>query len=270
MLARAANHSIQKSVYCNAWKTLVSQWRGLTSDTTGKKGGGSDARETPERKESAGEPDDEDGFGMEDFVTHEEEEEPEETVDVEETMNQLEGTEVTPEIASELVSRMVDATARSLERRNSIHGNILTSLTPHSISVLRASRICTNTVHAAGTEVHKYPIEKRVTAELQTDLLDLTDPAREALYVLSGPRVKARGKLIRLSCDRFPSKDENRAYIVTRLHCLVEEAKLAVGQTVDLSPLDSWDDVVREVEQQAGDEIEEAGSVQRVLGVAEN
>lgn len=206
-----------------------------------------------------------DEFGMEDFLTTvaDENDKP----DMEMMLNDMQDKqETTPEIASELVARMVDATARALEKQRSVHGNVLSALTPHTISVMRASRICTNVIHASNSSMMEYPIEKRVTAELHVNRLDLSLPAREALVQLSGPRVRDNGAWIKLSCDKFPTKEENRAYIVTRLHLLVSAAKNAVGESVNLTPLETWDDVVREVERQAADEIGEGGSVQRVLG----
>lgn len=244
----------------NSWRKRCVSWRMICSENgkDGKEPGKSTAGDASTHVED-------DDFGMDDFVTtvHEEDE----NLDVEAMLNNLQDKpDATPEIASELVARMVDATARALEKKTSVHGNVLSAFTPHTISVLRASRICTNTVHASLSSMIKYPIEKRVTAELYLDKLDLSAPAREVLLQLSGPRVRENGAWVKLSCDKFPTKEENRAYIVTKLDLLVSAAKNAVGQSVNLAPLETWDDVVREVERQATDEIEEAGSVQRVLG----
>lgn len=267
MLSKAGYLGLQSAVTSNVWRSLVPRWRGIASGTSGKNG---DDLVPPssDKKADDVEKDEEDEFGMDNFLVHEEEEE--EIVPIEDTMKQIEDKEVTPEIANDLVNRMVDATARSLERRVSIHGNVLPAITPLSISVLRASRILTNTVHASGTNMMKYPIEKRVTAELHIDQLDLSAPAREALFILAKGRIQYHGRWVKLSFDRFPSKEENRAHIVTKMHRLVCAAKNAVGDEVDLTPLKTWDEVVEEVERQAIEDIEEAGSIERVLGQAKN
>lgn len=209
--------------------------------------------------------DDADGFGLEDFVTHDISED----TSVEEIVEKLDDKELTPELATDVVARMVDAQTRSLQARTSISGKVLASITPHTVSVLRASRISTNTVHASGTGFERYPIERRVTATLSVPQLALSEPARHALLILSGPRLRDDDCSIYISCDRYPSKEENHAYVVTRLHRLVLEAKAAVGESVDLTPLDGWDDVVREVQRQATKEVEEAGGVYQALGIVE-
>lgn len=248
--------SIGSLLSCQSWR--------YSSGKSGDKDKNDESMPGDKEEKAAGplsEADDE--FGMDDFLTTHEEEE----MDLETSLTELEEKEeVTPEIASDLVNRMVNATARNLEKRMSVRESVLPSITPHTISVLRASRICTNVVHASSSDAVPYPIEKRVTAELHVDRLGLSASACAALLELSGPRVRENGTWIKLSCDKFPTKEENRAYIVSRLHLLVSAAQNAVGQSVDLTPLNTWDDVVREVERQAAEEIDEAGSVQRVLG----
>lgn len=208
-----------------------------------------------------------DDFGLDDFLVHEEEEQL--TTSTESIQKKLENTpesQLDQALALEMVDRMVAATKSTLESPAS--RDILSSITPHTISVLRASRIITHSVQAAGTDVFKYPIEKRVKAQLWVDQLDLSPPAREALLLLAGPRVKEEGAWIKLSYDRFPTMEENRAYIVTLLDKLVAAAKTAVGDQVDQTPLSDWSDVVEAARQQTQEEINQAGTIERVLGLS--
>lgn len=204
-----------------------------------------------------------DTFDLDDFLVHEEEVTP----SVEDVQKEIDGTpesELSDELASELVDRMVAATKLTPQGRR--RPNILNEITPHTVSVLRASRIVTYTVTASGTNIFTYPIERRVKAELWVDQLNLSAPAREALLILAGRRVQQGGSWIKLSYDRFPTKDENRAYIVTLLDRLVAAAKNAVGEEVDRTCLNEWRDVVEEVRRQAASEIEDVGGIENLLG----
>lgn len=204
-----------------------------------------------------------DDFGLDNFLVHDEQ--PTDSVEiVQEKIENTPDSDLSDSLASELVERMVAATKSALQ--SPMRRNMLTEITPHTISVLRASRIITHTVQASGTDIFKYPIEKRVKAQLRVGQLDLSPPAREALLLLAGPRVKENGTWIKLSCDRFPTKGENRTYVITLLDRLVAAAKSAVGDHVDRTPLSHWNDVVAEVRQQAQEEINEAGSIEKVVG----
>lgn len=171
---------------------------------------------------------------------------------------------LTPELASEMVQRMVKSAARSLLDQSPRKGEILTAITPHTISVLRASRICTNSIYAALSDVHVLPITKKVNTVLHVSELKLSNPAVEALKQLAGPRV--HGEEIRFSANKFPSREENQALIVSQLDRLVREAKNSVGEEVDLRRLESWDEIKEEVTRQAGEDIIEAGGLSLLIG----
>ncbi|KAI0564733.1 Ribosomal protein S24/S35 [Gracilaria domingensis] len=202
-----------------------------------------------------------DEFGMEGFEVIDETEDEADPVD---QATSMEEDDITPELASDLVARMVEATTRRMTERTS--ASLLPVITPHTISCLRATRISTNKIRTSLPEPQTYPIEKKVTAEISIDSLSLSRPAAEALRLLSGPRLKEG--LVRIGCNRFPSLEENRAHIVTQVDRLVAAAKTAVGESLDLTPLRSWDEIREEVEKTATEEIQEAGSVQLVLGEA--
>eukprot|EP00177_Eucheuma_denticulatum_P007947 GFKZ01014465.1.p1 GENE.GFKZ01014465.1~~GFKZ01014465.1.p1 ORF type:complete len:275 (-),score=51.60 GFKZ01014465.1:189-1013(-) len=171
---------------------------------------------------------------------------------------------LTPELAAEMVQRMVRSATRSLMDQSPRKGEILTAITPHTISVLRASRICTNSVHAALSDVYVLPVTKKVNTVLHVSELKLSNPAAEALKQLAGPRV--HGEEIRFSANKFPSREENQALIVSQLDRLVREAKYAVGEEVDLKKLESWDEIKEEVTRQAGEDIIEAGGLSLLIG----
>lgn len=206
-----------------------------------------------------------DGFGLDDFLEHEEEDVSDSAESLQKKLESTPKSELDESLALEMVDRMVAATKASLEAP--VRRDMMAAISPHTISVLRASRIITHTVQAAGTDTFKYPIEKRVKAQLWVDQLELSPPAREALLMLSERRVKEEGAWIKLSYDRFPTMEENRAHVVTLLDRLVAAAKTAVGDHVDRTPLANWDDVVETARQQAQEEIKEAGTIERVLGL---
>lgn len=225
----------------------------------------SSERYTNRPKDSESDPGDD--FGLDDFLVHEEEHElTTSTKSIQKKLENIPESQLDQTLALEMVDRMVAATKSTMEYP--ANRDILSSITPHTISVLRASRIITHSVQAAGTDVFKYPIEKRVKAQLWVDQLNLSPPARKALLLLAGPRVKEEGVWIKLSYDRFPTMEENRAYIVTLLDRLVAAAKTAVGDHVDQTPLSGWSDVVEAVRQQTQEEINEAGTIERVLGLS--
>lgn len=222
----------------------------------GKEGSGS----SPSKE--GGDDDNENDFAMDDFGAPDELDD-----DIDTTLKKLEDNDedVTPELASDLVARMVEATTRKFNERNDM-GIIISNITPHTISALRASRISTNEIRAAGSELYSLPIEKKVTAELHIDLLNLSKSAREALELLAGPRLC--GSYVKISCSQYPSKEENRAHIISQIDRLVSAAKVSVGEEVELTPLENWEDVAGEVEKQASDEVKEAGSLSLLLGEA--
>lgn len=186
--------------------------------------------------------------------------------DPEAALNELSGAgeDVTPELASEMVARMVKTASRSLTGKVFAKGDILSAISPHTISVLRASRVATNSIHAALSDVLVPPITKKVVAQISIAELNLTKPAEEALKYLAGPRLY--GDVIRFSANRFPSRTENQTFIVSQLDRLVLAAKTAVGDTADTTPLESWEEVVEEVKRQAAEDILEAGGLSLLVG----
>lgn len=254
-----------QSLHCFRWlRSLTNPY--FIQSRSFSTGGKRDDDSSKSKHDQTPQNEDDTAFGLDGFL-HNVDIEEEDSTNV--TIEDLTDSEdVTPELASDLVSRMVSASARSFAERNSIDGQILNAITPHTVSVLRASRICTNQVFAASSETYVYPIEKRVTAELLPERLNLSAPALEALRILSGPR--DHGDYIKLSFDRYPTKEENRAFIVTKLDRLVSAAKLAVGDTVNTTPLNSWEEVTQEVQRQAVEELAEAGSLEKVLGQPED
>lgn len=277
------------------WRSLCPAWRRACSSSSGEGPPGKRGDKPPSTTSSptsttttttdgpAGDADDEDiddGFGMDDFLVADDEADD----DLHSRMQKLEGRAsssasdpgdamATAELTSDLVNRMVSHLTRDDQLSQ---GDILPHVSPHTIAVLRAARICTNSVMAslaaASTSSDAmYPINRRVVAHLDIDALDLSPPASEAVRLLAGPqRMQQGGRFVKVSCDKFPTKVENRTYIVSRLHALVKQAKLAVGEEVDETPLNNWEDVVAQVEQQAEDEVREAGSVQNLLGLQQH
>lgn len=213
-----------------------------------------------EHEASTSPEDSEEQFGIDGFEILEEVEDE----DIEATLQkvQTEEEDITPELASDLVARMVEATTRRMNERTS--ASLLSCITPHTIACLRATRISTNTIQAAGSDLLKHPIEKKVTADIDVDALNLSRPARMALEILSGPRL--RDNLVHIGCNRFPSLEENRAHIVTQIDRLVAGAKTAVGEELDLKPLHTWDEIRQTVNQVASEEVKEAGGIHFVLG----
>lgn len=202
-----------------------------------------------------------DEFAMEGFQVEEEKEE-----DIESALAKLskqEEDESTPQLASDLVARMVEATTRKLDNRVSIQA-VLPAITSHTVSVLRASRISINTIQATGSSILGYPIENKVTAEVNISQLNLSTPARTALEILAGPRLK--GDYVKIACNQYPTREENRVYIVSQIDRLVSAAKESVGDPVEQTPLETWHNVVEEVQKQASGEITEAGGVSLLLG----
>lgn len=254
---------------------------------------------------------DDDMFGMDDFVTSsvEDEKQPEDAeADMLQKLSDLEKANakvenLTPEMASELVSRIVSGTTTTSEKilSSSYKQNILPFISSHTISVLRAARLASNYVYSSASsedEYKTYPICRRVVGHLDISLLSLSEPAKQALILLAGkqrihrerkwdsnvPHYEQRQRndddddddvdnngnvRIKISCDRFPAREENKAWIVCRMHELVKEAKVAVGDFSedDDVPLKDWNEVVKEVEKQAHEEIQlVGGSVEKLLG----
>lgn len=237
--------------------------RSFATDGNGKDENGDNSDDKPPKQQE--EEIDEDEFGMEGF-------ELDEDIDDEELSQVLEkvadGQEVSEELASDLVERMVKAATTRLAERNDSRTNILSALTPHTLFVLRASRITTNRVIEAGSYYTPHILDNKVTAELHIDQLELSRPAQAALEYLAGPRL--REGYVKISCNKYPSMQENRARIVTQMDKLVAAAKEAVGENVDQTPLETWDAVRNEVEIQAKEDIEEAGDLGYVIGEAKN
>lgn len=271
------------------WRSLCPAWRRVCSTSSGDgPGNGGDSRDkrsdkppvisssTSTTTQSEDDDDIDDGFGMDDFLVADDADDAADD-DLQSRLHKLEGQAdasatdaddpmATAELTSDLVSRMVSHLSRD-DQLSQI--DILPYVSPHTITVLRAVRICTNSVVAstAAASDSMYPINRRVVAHLDIAALGLSPPASEAVRLLAGhQRLQGRGMFVKVSCDKFPTKVENRTYIVSRLHSLVKQAKLAVGEEVDETPLKNWEEVVARVEQQAADEVREAGSVQNLLG----
>ncbi len=170
-------------------------------------------------------------------------EEEEVTLKVDETPSDSEN--ITPELASEMVSRMVAAATKKPTGPDRFSNYILTTITPHTIAVLRASRIATNEIFGTGATLEDYPINRKVTAVIDVPNLNLSAPANEALEILAGSRYKD-GRIL-ISCNKFRTSAENQAYAISRVDKLVRAAKDAVGDEVDVRELKSWEEVTDEV-----------------------
>lgn len=171
--------------------------------------------------------------------------------------------EITPELASELVTRMVASVTEKPPGSSQMSRTAVSRITPHTIEVLRASRITTNEVVAPGAEIEDYPINRKVVAEIDIERLNLSVPAAEALRILAGSRYK--GDHVIIGCDSFRTSEENQAHAVSRLDGLVRAAKEAVGDVVDSRELGSWDEVVQEVSSQSSSNEREHASLSFLL-----
>lgn len=156
--------------------------------------------------------------------------------------------EITPELASELVTRMVASVTEKSSGPSNISRSAMTKISPHTIEVLRASRITTNEVVAPGATFENYPINRKVVAEVDLARLRLSDPAGEALRIIAGKR--HRGDHVVIACDSFRTVEENQALAVSRLDRLVRAAKEAVGDDVDCREIESWTELEQEVSSQ--------------------
>lgn len=213
-------------------------------------------------KPPPGEGDDDDDDDMFDLSNFEMEElvEDDENLDPDDLSNISKDTP--QEIAAEIVDRLLHSTPDS---QPPVKPDIIPYLTPHTISVLRASRITRNAVYEAVPFDYVHPITRKVIAYLQLKQLGLSESAEEAVKVLAGKQ-RVHGDLIKVVANKFPTKEENQMLAVSRLDRLVRAAKEAVGEEVEGRKLESWDDVKGEVGRQAGEDILEAGSLSVLLG----
>lgn len=179
-------------------------------------------------------------------VAVEEEEVPEVSIDT-----PISDEDVTPEMAEELVERMVAAASTTASSSGSAYG-IGGVITRHTISVLRAARFTTNEVFSPGADPDSYPINRKVAATLDVEQLALSPPAREAMRGIAGSRDK--GDHVVIGCARFRSSEENLTFAVATLEHLVRAAKEAVGERVDSTVLSDWSDVEKEVRKQYEDD----------------
>lgn len=259
MLAAVARYTAKRSWTSPPRHNFSSTpWRSFSSTGKNDNSGKDDEKSNNEDSEHDEE---EDQFGLSGFELDNIEDE-----DPDATLNDLVDAdeEITPELASEVVARMVKKAARSLTDKTPAKGVILTAISPHTISVLRASRIATNSVQAALSDIYVPPITKKVVAQINIAELNLTKPAEEVIKYLAGPRL--HGNAIKLSANRFPSRAENQTFIVSQLDRLVLAAKTAVGDMADTTPLESWEEIVEEVHRQAAEDILEAGGLSLLLG----
>ena len=181
-------------------------------------------------------------------VAVEEEEVPEVVLDT-----PLAEEDVTPEMASELVERMVAAASATAAAAESAAYGVGGVVTPHTVAVLRAARFTTNEVLSPGAVQDDYPLNRKVTATLDVAQLGLSPPAREALRGIAGSRYK--DDRVGIGCVRFRSSEENLTSAVATLEHLVRAAKQAVGEQVDETVLSDWTQVEAEVRKQCGDEV---------------
>lgn len=259
MLATVARHTAKRSWASTAQHSLYNEpLRSLSSagrNDDSNKGNGQHNNKDDEYDEE------DDQFGLSGFELDDIEDD-----DAEAALNDLSeaGEDITPELASEMVARMVKTASRSLADKVLAKGDILSAISPHTISVLRASRISTNSVQAALSNIYVPPITKKVVAQINIPELNLTKPAEEALKYLAGPRL--HGDVIKFSANKFPSRAENQTFIVSQLDRLVLAAKTAVGDIADTAPLESWEEVVEEVKRQAAEDILEAGGLSLLIG----
>lgn len=187
-----------------------------------------------------------------------------EEVEVEEELPSLEvddtvsdESELTPEIASDLVERMV-AAVTSMPKAGGDGGMIATGIsdgiTAHTIRVLRAARLSTNEVLSPGSVPEDYPINRKVVAHLDLARLEgLSVAAKEAMIAISGNRYKRSDDRIKIVANRFRTSEENQAFAVSTMEKLVRTAKQAVGETIpqdEEKKLESWDEVQAEVKKQ--------------------
>lgn len=326
-----SNQLSRSSLSSNVWGTLCPIWRrAVASSTTG--GSGKDEGTSKDQDESSSggnkrsdskpeEESEDDGgmFGMDDFMTADTAEINEEPIeDISKTLTDLEAQDdnITPEMASELVSKIVQSASTSLSS-TSLAGSAMTSssspsasplvlphISAHTISVLKACRIESNHVMASATSLNEYvyPIARKVVGYLDMSLIELSKPARKALVILAGKQridyqrvpLKRRSTWlepferidfekeadedanfadrddinIKVSCNKFPTRQENKAWVISRLHYLVAEAKKAVGEPVDDKPLAEWSDIEAEVKTQASEQVEQVGGdVKHLLGL---
>jgi len=55
--------------------------------------------------------------------------------------------------------------------------------------------------------------------------LPLNDEERQIFVRMVGPRIKVGNGEVKLTCDKFPNKMENRKYLVFQLEKLLKEAR---------------------------------------------
>lgn len=163
--------------------------------------------------------------------------------------------DLTPALASEMVARMVAAATSSPTGPAGLPSGVLPSITPHMVSVLRASRIQTNEVFAPGADDADYPINRKVVAVIDVARLGLSAPAADALRILAGARYKDGS--VKVACSRFGTSAENQAFAVGRVETLVRAAREACGDPVDARELGSWEEITDEVVKQLGDDGKE-------------
>jgi len=219
-----------------------------------------DGKKGPEiEMETEGDDDFEDEMSFNEEV-EEEEEAP--TLDLDNTLP--DESEITPEIASDLVERMV-AAATSMPKVGTagvIATGISEGITAHTIQVLHAARISTNEVLSPGSVPEDYPINRKVIANLDLGRLKgLSIAAKEAMIAISGKRYNESSNRIKIVANRFSSSEENQAFAVSTMEKLVRSAKEAVGEQVSYHKLESWDEVQAEVTKQLEGEDVDVGAL---------
>lgn len=202
---------------------------------------------------------------FEDEMSFNEEIEEEEEVPTLELDDTIDESEMTPEIASDLVERMV-AAATSMPKAGSgggmIASGISDGITAHTIQVLHAARLTTNEVLSPGSVPEDYPINRKVVAHLDLDRLQgLSIAAKEAMIGISGKRYNGTDNKIKIVANRFRTSEENQAFAVSTMEKLVRTAKQAVGESVSEEKLESWEDVQAVVKKQLEGEYVEVDAL---------
>lgn len=204
----------------------------------------------------------------------------------------VDASSLTPELASEVVARMVQAaTVGTVGGGSSADSSPLAAtadgsaagegspigdeaatddaargtrsrpgLTAEAVTMLRAATLQSHTVFQAARL--PMPITRKVTAFVAVDDLRraLSAPALAAVLALAGLRYRPTEGVIKLPVDRHRTADANRAAAVLLMGQLLRTAKASVGEALadERGIQGGWAGLAAEVERQAerdGDDI---------------
>jgi Mitochondrial ribosomal subunit protein len=146
--------------------------------------------------------------------------------------------DMTPAQADALVRSMVSAAARSADPGTAALA-APPPLTVDDLNVLRHARIETNHIVSVGGERR---IERKAVGRVDLKALGLGRLAVAAVEEIAGPR--CRDGMLRIVGDRYRSSEENVAWVASQLGKVVREAKNAVGDDVNDTVLETWDEVL--------------------------